>query len=190
MGRNRTTTSAVALAAAAALCSTVAAATPAAAATKAGVRPFSVNYVEIVNYYGGLCLDAQTDATHDPSHNGDRVQLWSCAGGLNQTWNFNDNGTITNDDGGLCLDAVTDATHSPTNLRDPIQLWACNGSKQQQWQEVLTTAGQDALVNGYGLVLDAQTDATHNPSQNGDNVQLYSGFIPVPTNQEWSVSPD
>jgi Ricin-type beta-trefoil lectin domain len=188
MARFRTVSSAVALAAVAALGSTVAAAAPAAAATKAGVRPLAASYVEIHNRDGGLCLDAQSDPTHNPSQNGDRVQMWTCAGGLNQTWNINSDHTITNALG-LCLDATHDAGHSPTNLGDPIQLWTCNGSQQQQWTLSLNPGPVYVLYNGYGLVLDAQVDATHDPNHNGDSVQLYSPFVPPASNQEWSWSP-
>src|SRR5579859_2785677 len=148
MARLRMTSSAVAVGAAAALCVAAAVATPAVAATKAHVRPSTLSYFEIVNSYGNLCLDAQTDATHNPGQNGDPVQLYKCAGGLNQSWIINANGTITNADGGKCLDAMDDATHSPGENGDRIQLWGCNGGGQQQWQQ----DGNGLIADEFGLV--------------------------------------
>lgn len=131
---------------------------------------------------GNMCLDAKNDATHSPSTNGDPVQLWSCNGGTQQHWNFNENvgsyGTVTNAASGKCLDATNDASHNPGTNGDPVQLWTCNGGAQQQWKLVLQAniPNTYALINlySYAQALDATSDATHNPGTDGDPAQLWS----------------
>ena len=193
MGKLRITSSRVAVGVAALLCGAVAAAGPAvaagaavAASAGAHVRPQTATYQEIVNYWGGLCLDAETDGIHNPGQNGDPVQLYQCAGGLNQTWDVNANGTITNVDSGKCLDAIDDATITPKTPGDRVQLWDCNGGTQQRW-----TQGPWWITNGYAdLVLDAMKDGTHSPGQNNDPVQVYTPITPYEGQQMWFLSAD
>lgn len=75
--------------------------------------------------YGNKCLDASGAGTA----NGTAVIIWDCHGGLNQQWNVNTNGTVTNAQSGLCLDAFGAATANGTKLI----LWSCNGGANQQW---------------------------------------------------------
>ena len=55
---------------------TIAAASPHHATANA--RAATVTNVQILNASGRLCLDAENDARHNPSQNGDKVQLWAC----------------------------------------------------------------------------------------------------------------
>lgn len=131
--------------------------------------------VQIINQYGGLCLDAEDDANGNPNDNGDKVQLWDCNGQANQHWIVNipntmsATGTVVNVASGKCLDAEDDANGNPNNNGDKVQLWTCNGSQNQQW----FASDGDGFGNAYGLALDAEQDAKGNPTENGDKVQLW-----------------
>jgi hypothetical protein len=141
-------------------------------------------------------LDAESDANGNPADNGDSVQVWTCDGGTNQRWNFNENngsyGTVTNDDGGLCLDAQSDATHSPGDTGDRVQLWKCNGGAQQEWRPGTLSNGAVVLVNlessilldGNSLLLQATSDNTHSPLTPGDPVELWQSNSSLA--QHWS----
>jgi hypothetical protein len=161
----------------------------------AGVASANVGSTMFQNAYG-LCLDAESDANGNPADNGDSVQVWTCDGGTNQRWNFNENngsyGTVTNDDGGLCLDAQSDATHSPGDTGDRVQLWKCNGGAQQEWRPGTLSNGAVVLVNlessilldGNSLLLQATSDNTHSPLTPGDPVELWQSNSSLA--QHWS----
>jgi Ricin-type beta-trefoil lectin domain len=78
-----------------------------------------------VDYSPYLCLDAQTDSTHNPANNRDRVQLWTCNGSQQQQWHTVSNGTnaVIEDAWLLVLDAENDSKHNPSQNGDPIQVW-------------------------------------------------------------------
>jgi poly(hydroxyalkanoate) depolymerase family esterase len=73
----------------------------------------------------GKCLESKDAGTA----NGTKVVIGDCAGGLNQLWNVNADGTITNAHNGLCLDPKGGATANGTK----VVLWTCNAKSSQQW---------------------------------------------------------
>jgi len=89
---------------------------------------------EIRNMYDtNNCLDAENDSANNPQRNGDKVQIWRCAGNSpNQAWTYT-NGHWVNQDHGLCLDAENDGAGTPIKDGDKVQLWQCNGQTQQSW---------------------------------------------------------
>jgi hypothetical protein len=108
------------------------------------VSPGINTWGTITNVNSGKCLDAETDSANNPTHNGDRVELWTCNGGSQQQWEFvlKSNGyfSVCNKyaaDRGLamCLDAETDATHSPNLNGDVVQLWNWGGGSNQTWEK-------------------------------------------------------
>jgi hypothetical protein len=150
---------------------------------KSGARPADVGNTEIVNGYGypnELCLDAENDSVSNPNVDGDRVQMYTCNGFVNQAWNVNTNpgsfGTITNNYGNhLCLSAEDDSNGNPSQNADPVHVDTCDGGSHQQWEPVLLSDGWYAFVNEYDdLVLDAEADFSGNPTQNGDKIQIFT----------------
>ncbi|MEV7625129.1 RICIN domain-containing protein [Actinoplanes sp. NPDC089786] len=142
-------------------------------------------YQRLHNQFGNrLCLDAVNDATSNPGHNGDRVQLWTCEPtNYWQWWEFQSAGThngnpvfkIVNWWGGTrCLDARTDGSTNPNVEGDPVQIWNCeSGAANQLWQFERNTRRIRSLY-GNQLCLDARYDAGGNPNQNGDKVQMWT----------------
>jgi poly(hydroxyalkanoate) depolymerase family esterase len=103
--------------------------------------------------------------------NGNKIQLWDCNGGANQSWTVEPDGTLRVY--GKCMD-ITGANYSNgTN----IDLWDCNGGANQQWQ-----AQNGALVNpASGKCLD---DPGFNTA-NGTQLDLWA--CNGGTNQKWTI---
>jgi hypothetical protein len=130
---------------------------------------------EIRNQASVRCLDANLGTI---GNNGTKVQLWDCAGGLNQEWSIGSDGTIRNAQSGRCLGVAPGVTG---NDGTALQIWNCDGSANQQW----TTTSSGVIVNRpTGLNLDAN-DGTIN--QNGTEVQLWSSTGGA--NQSWYAAP-
>jgi hypothetical protein len=72
---------------------------------------------------GGKCLD---DAGNS-SANGNKVQMWTCNGGVAQNWTYAEDGTLRIH--GKCLDVIGNGTSSGTG----VQIWSCTGASNQQW---------------------------------------------------------
>ncbi|KAF9257675.1 glycoside hydrolase/deacetylase [Marasmius fiardii PR-910] len=78
--------------------------------------------------FGNKCLDV----TNGNASNGNKMQIWTCAGGnTNQMWNVN-GGAISWIGQPFCLDN-TDGSFANGN---PTQIWQCTGGPNQQWQFV------------------------------------------------------
>jgi hypothetical protein len=148
--------------------------------------PQTSDLAEIMTYYGfdnnrgqHFCLDAEDDANGNPYQNGDKVQMWTCQGGLNQQWTVNTlEGAIINKMSGKCLDAENEPpSPTPWNNGDTMQLWDCNGYGQQLWTEgPVNNDGFYGIQNDDTLdtmCLDGQADSNNNPNNNGDRVQLW-----------------
>ncbi|WP_279631408.1 SGNH/GDSL hydrolase family protein [Streptomyces aquilus] len=73
---------------------------------------------------GGKCLDVNGAGTAD----GTAVQIWSCAGSINQYWSAYTDGTLRSM--GKCLEASGWGTANGTK----VQIWSCNGGANQVWQ--------------------------------------------------------
>jgi hypothetical protein len=95
----------------------------------------NVGWEPIVNGYGRLCLDAETDNGGKPNQNGDKVQLYACTGSVQQQWRYDTaNHRLINRYAGLCLDAKTEsATVNAGWNGDKVQLWSCSGAFNQRW---------------------------------------------------------
>jgi hypothetical protein len=91
----------------------------------------------ITIYVSGLCLDAANDSTHNPTKNGDKVQLWTCNGSLQQQWHAVVGNSVIENAYGLVLDAENDAGGNPNQNGDAVQLWQNLGSgsshNNQHW---------------------------------------------------------
>jgi Ricin-type beta-trefoil lectin domain len=74
--------------------------------------------------------------------NGTKIDLWTCNGGTNQQWIWQNDGTIrpvfnTN----KCLDLPSWQTSDGTQ----IEIWDCNGGSNQQW-----SLQKDNTLQGFG----------------------------------------
>lgn len=168
------------------------------AASAGATGIYATNYVG--EQYGKLmCLEANGGGS---AYNGDRVQLWGCWLGPNQTWVFSGgwpgaNGAaqylpFRNTAHGLCLDANAQASGSNG---DRVQLWSCTGGANQAWSPrncfskvVGTPYGVGLeyfceMVNAaHHLCLDANGGGALN---NGDTVMLWSCWRGA--NQYWRM---
>jgi Ricin-type beta-trefoil lectin domain len=155
-------------------------------------------YHPIVNHYT-LCLDAENDANNQPNNDGDKVQLWSCAGSSQQQWRLIQVATNSGKaiyeirnayDTNMCLDQKNDSAGNPGNNGDKIQMWYCSGAMNQLWWILdgdRFVSYYASIVTGESMCLDAERDAVNNPTNNGDKVQLWqctSGNL----NQTWSFT--
>jgi hypothetical protein len=69
-----------------------------------------------------------------PGTDGTNVKLWSCNGGVAQTFRLEDAGggylRMVNDSSGKCIDIDHSGNADGTN----IHLWTCNGTDAQRWR--------------------------------------------------------
>lgn len=89
-------------------------------------QPSVSSTVTIVNAMGAKCLDAEGGR----SARGVRLVGYPCSGNSNELYQFNANGTITQN--GLCVDAYSGLGRDG----DQIQLWNCDGGPNQRWRLV------------------------------------------------------
>jgi glucoamylase len=117
---------------------------------------------------GGKCIDDAGGGTA----NGTAIQISTCNGTGEQSWNWHSNdGTLRVL--GKCMDVTGGGTANGT----PIQLWDCNGTGAQQWR----WRQQDRLVNPQsGRCLDVTGGSTADGSRlqisdcNGTEAQAWS----------------
>lgn len=137
----------------------------------------------IRNQQSGLCLDADTNTI---GRNGTKVQLWNCAGGKNQDWNWTQTvpagrnqaaaGTLKNVASGRCLDADTGGNGGNGTK---VQLWDCSGGINQEWSMF-----QDRYIrsnipptHAHGKYLTAEG------TSNGTKIVIHTYY--GGTNQHW-----
>jgi len=89
----------------------------------------SGNYRLLSQSAPGMCLDV-----HAAGGSGSKVQIWTCTGGGNQSFNFVSQGggvylVKPSYDAGLCLDVNGAGTSPGTN----VGIWTCNGGSHQKW---------------------------------------------------------
>jgi Ricin-type beta-trefoil lectin domain/Domain of unknown function (DUF5122) beta-propeller len=102
------------------------------------------------------------DDTNNSTATGNKVQLWTCRGDVEQQWTMEAGGTIQIN-GNFCLDSSGGATAQGT----PVVLDPCNGGTSQTW----TPGANDSLVQkASGLCLDDPGSDT----SNGEQMQIYS----------------
>jgi len=102
---------------------------PAQASGKASAEAVAAAHISyrIVSAKDGRCVDSDVGT---PTHNGTKVQAWTCNGWDNQRWYYYTDNTIRSAEDGRCLDAdVSSATHNGTK----VQVWSCNGWDNQKW---------------------------------------------------------
>ncbi|MEW2516562.1 RICIN domain-containing protein [Actinacidiphila alni] len=118
----------------------------------------------------GKCLDVTDGSTA----NGNQPQMWSCTGGPNQSWTFNDDGSVSAL--GKCLDLANNGTANGT----VVHLWDCYATvATQKWQ--LTSAGE--LRN---TAANKCLDIKDNNTANGAKLQIWD--CAGSGNQHWSFS--
>jgi beta-glucanase (GH16 family) len=118
----------------------------------------------VITGYRGACVDVREARTH----NGTRVQLYTCNATAAQQWTRSGN---TMRALGKCLDVF--GAHTDDGTR--VQLWECNGTVAQDWTY---TRGQ--LINSHsGKCLDARGPS----SRNGTPLQIWSCH--GGPNQQW-----
>jgi hypothetical protein len=125
--------------------------------------------VAIVGGQSGRCLDVPNAATT----NGTQVQLWDCAGSIQQRWTYTA-GRQLQVYGDKCLDASGNGTANGT----PTIIWDCHGGANQQWN---VTAGGTITSAQSGLCLDAGGAST----ANGTRIILWT--CNAQQNQQWSM---
>jgi hypothetical protein len=124
----------------------------------------------IVSSANGKCLDVTDGSTA----NGNLPQMWSCAGGPNQTWTYGDDKSLKGL--GKCLDVAGGATTDGA----VVHLWDCYaGLTSQQWTY---TAGRD-LVN---VKANKCLDIKDNNLADGAKLQLWT--CGGGANQKWTVN--
>jgi hypothetical protein len=125
----------------------------------------------------GKCLDDTGDSTH----NGNKIQIWTCNGEDSQNWEFIPDGgpgeAGTMNINGKCLDIEGRGTANETK----IDLYSCNSGANQQW---LIDGSADALYNPIsGKCMADPGGSTHN----GTQVWIYS--CTGAANQAWILPP-
>jgi hypothetical protein len=73
------------------------------------------------------CIDVK-DGKAGAGNDGTPLQVWDCNNGTNQTWTFDDDGTLRSL--GQCMDLAWGSIAENT----PVQLVACNGNAAQQFR--------------------------------------------------------
>ncbi|MFC7529278.1 RICIN domain-containing protein [Actinoplanes sp. GCM10030250] len=125
---------------------------------------------QIVGSQSGRCADVPNGSTA----NGIQVQLWDCAGSVQQRWAYTA-GKQLMVYGNKCLDANGNGTANGT----AVIIWDCHGGLNQQWN--VNAAGTITSAQS-GLCLDAYNAAT----ANGTKMILWS--CNGGANQRWTLS--
>jgi glucosylceramidase len=116
----------------------------------------------------GRCLDVKDNSSAD----GTPIQMWTCAGSANQTWQRAGDGTFRSM--GKCLDVNGAGTVDGT----AVQLWTCHPGVAQQWR---FTAGGDLVNPNANKCLNVKD----NSATDGARLQIWS--CSGGANQKWSV---
>lgn len=125
----------------------------------------SITGSQIVSALGNRCLDDDRALTT----NGNKVQVWSCYGGVPQHWSLTGSSIVG--PGGKCLDVRANQQVSGTT----VWLYECNGTAAQRW----TVTGKSIKSAG-GLCLEVAggVDANGTPVQiatcNGSQAQSWT----------------
>ena len=127
----------------------------------------------------GMCLDATGSGGA-----GTAMQLYSCSGGTNQSYNFVSQGSGVyelepNYNTGLCLDVYGNATSAGTE----VDVWTCNGQSNQKWGVANVSGNVYTLApqNATGLRLDVYGNGT----TDGTKIDVWTSN--GQTNQKWAL---
>ncbi|GAB3171622.1 hypothetical protein GCM10027059_40140 [Myceligenerans halotolerans] len=130
------------------------------------------------NVHSDLCLDGFGRGTEP----GTDVVLWTCHGGANQDWSFEDSGdghhVIRNVHSDLCLDAFREGTEPGTE----VVLWTCHGGANQDWSLEENGDGHHLIRNRHN---DLCLDDTDWGTEPGTPAQLWT--CNELTVQQWSI---
>lgn len=142
----------------------------------------SGNYKLTPQNASGLCLDVFGAGTAP----GTNVDIWSCTGGSNQSFNFvgQGNGIYEIQPSyatGLCLDVYGGGNSAPGTR---VDVWTCTGGSNQQWSAISDGANiyEFAPQNASGLRLDVFGGAT----SNGTQVDVWTATSG--SNQKWAIT--
>lgn len=127
-----------------------------------------------------LALDSKCmDDANNSSSNGNKIQIWGCAGNANQKWTYYPDtnpggaGILVHND--KCLAVSGNGTANGTK----VELYTCNGTLSQQWY---LDGDQGEMVNwGSGTCLDDPSSSTTN------GTQLDISTCTLGHNQAWTV---
>jgi len=150
----------------------IAAIATAAATSLAAIGPAAAGTGAIHAVGASKCLDVPSASTTP----GVQLQIWTCNGGVNQTWTLTSTGALTVYSGSsqLCMDAYAHQTSPGTK----VETWTCNGGTNQQWK-----------VNSNGTITGVQSglclDVTGASTSNGALVELWT--CNGGSNQQWTV---
>jgi hypothetical protein len=126
---------------------------------------------ELIGAKSGKCVDTQDGAFANDT----KEQLYTCNGGVGQTWTYDASGELTVDGGAYCLDVKSNGTANGTI----VDLYTCNGGTNQKW-----TFGPDGAIVGSqsGKCLSVADNTTTNGSQ----LQIFACQDTANENWSWS----
>ena len=126
---------------------------------------------ELIGAKSGKCVDTQDGAFANDT----KEQLYTCNGGVGQTWTYDASGELTVDGGAYCLDVKSNGTANGTI----VDLYTCNGGTNQKW-----TFGPGGAIVGSqsGKCLSVAGNTTTNGSQ----LQIFA--CQGTANENWSWS--
>jgi hypothetical protein len=133
----------------------------------------AVTATRIINKQSGLCMDIDQANTA----NGSNVAQWTCNGGQNQLWSYDETSGLIRSmqDPHYCLDNSGSYTNNAN-----IMLWACTGNSNQRFN--FDPASGQIMMRNYPT--QAVDGAGKTPGSNIQTYQYWSG-----TNQQWLVKP-
>jgi alpha-galactosidase len=140
-----------------------------------GIAPPAGHTYVIANQNSGKVIDVTNNQTAD----GTAVIQWTPNGGVNQTWQLNDQGggvyTLTTPLSGKCMDVAGPSTADGAAVIE----YTCHGGDNQRWR-FASASGPVQLVSVYsGKCLDVPGAST------ADGPQLVQSTCGTPASQRW-----
>ncbi|NBM16901.1 ricin-type beta-trefoil lectin domain protein [Streptomyces sp. GC420] len=139
--------------------------------TESGESPAAAVGSLVIGQGSDRCIDV-VEQQDGKGEDGSPLQLWDCAGGAGQKWDFRGDGTVRSL--GMCMDVAWGSEEDGAQ----IQLARCSGNPAQQF--VMSTAGD--LVSAKA---DKCVDAKDNGTGNGTRLQLWT--CAGTANQKWRI---
>jgi hypothetical protein len=130
------------------------------------VQP-ATSYFTLRNKHDGRCLDEDVST---PTHDGTKVQAYTCNGRDNQLWYWDNNSNLRNKHDGRCLD---EDVSTPPRDGTKVQVWTCNGWNNQSWYWSSDYPGslRSYYDFNYNRCLDMDVST---PTRDGTRIQVYS----------------
>ena len=100
------------------------------------------------------CMDVPVAS----KNNGVQLQAWTCHGGPNQLWKFDDKRRLVNKNSGKCLDIA----NANTENGGIVQQWDCHDGPNQKWSltEKQTLVPDHSKGRCIGISASGKTDGT------------------------------